>query len=72
MDESPTPSSPERDWKDYLTPRRIVPGVIVIVALLVVLQNSETGEFNLLFFEFSAPGGSGLWVYSPVASLPAG
>ena len=60
MAENPTPSNPQRDWKDYLTPRRIVAGVIVIVALLAILQNTTTGEFNFLFFEFSAP--RWLWV----------
>jgi uncharacterized integral membrane protein len=41
--------------KGLLTPKRIVAGVITIVALLFVFQNTGTGSFHFLFFEFKAP-----------------
>jgi uncharacterized integral membrane protein len=54
MAEAATPSGQGAGWS-LLTTRNIIAGVIVIVALLFVFQNTETGDFNFLFFEFSAP-----------------
>jgi uncharacterized integral membrane protein len=58
VDDRSTP--PEREpEKDLLTPKRVVGGVIAILALLFVFQNTESGVFNFLFFDFSAP----LWLW---------
>jgi len=53
--EKVTPASQGRKWTDLLTPRNIIGGVIVIAALLVIFQNTETGTFNFLFFDIKAP-----------------
>ena len=41
------------------TTRQIVAGVIIVLALIVVLQNTRTAHFDFLFFDFDAP----VWVW---------
>jgi uncharacterized integral membrane protein len=40
---------------DYVTPRLIIGAVIVVAALLLVFQNTSTGEFHFLWFDMKAP-----------------
>jgi uncharacterized integral membrane protein len=51
----PAPRSPQHKWTDELTPKRIIAGLIVIAALLFIFQNTQTGDFHFLFFDFKAP-----------------
>jgi len=44
---------------EFLTRRRIIAGVVGIIALLFILQNTATSHFNFLFFDFKAP----LWLW---------
>jgi uncharacterized integral membrane protein len=44
-----------RKWTDRLTRKQVIGGVIAIVALLFIFQNTATGDFNFLFFDFKAP-----------------
>jgi uncharacterized integral membrane protein len=44
-----------RRWTDYVTAKRIIGAIIVVVALLFIFQNTQTGEFHFLFFEIKAP-----------------
>jgi uncharacterized integral membrane protein len=54
--EAVTPSNRRtRKWTDHLTRKRIVGGIIAIVALLFIFQNTATGEFHFLFFDIKAP-----------------
>ena len=55
MTDDVTPTQPERKWSDLLTFRNIIGGVIVIVALLFIFQNTQTGDFHFLFFDIKAP-----------------
>jgi uncharacterized integral membrane protein len=45
----------KRDYRDLLTTRNIIAGLLVILALLFVFQNTGTGHFHFLFFNLSAP-----------------
>jgi uncharacterized integral membrane protein len=36
-----------------------VAGIIAIVALIAILQNTRTGHFSILYFDFEAP----VWVW---------
>jgi uncharacterized integral membrane protein len=49
------PNQGDRKWTDLLTRRRVIGGIIAIVALLFIFQNTATGEFQFLFFDFRAP-----------------
>jgi uncharacterized integral membrane protein len=51
---APTNQSSSR-WTDLLTARNLIGTVIVVVALLFVFQNTQTGHFHFLFFNISAP-----------------
>jgi uncharacterized integral membrane protein len=52
---------PEQQADDRWKPTRkqIIAGVIAVAALLAVLQNTRTGHFNFLFFDFHAP----VWIW---------
>jgi uncharacterized integral membrane protein len=54
-EDAATPNQKTRKWTDLLTRKRIIGGIIVIVALLFIFQNTSTGHFNFLFFDFKAP-----------------
>jgi uncharacterized integral membrane protein len=45
----------KRDYRELLTTRNVIAGLLVIVALLFVFQNTSTGHFHFLFFNLSAP-----------------
>jgi uncharacterized integral membrane protein len=45
----------KRDYRDLLTTRNIIAGLLVILALLFIFQNTGTGHFHFLFFNLSAP-----------------
>lgn len=49
------PNQGTRKWTDLLTRKRIIGGIIAIVALLFIFQNTATGEFHFLFFDIKAP-----------------
>jgi uncharacterized integral membrane protein len=57
-------SEPERltneGWRP--TPKQIVVGVIVLVILIAILQNTRTGRFDFLWFNFEAP----VWIWLAV------
>lgn len=45
---------PEKErWRP--TVRQIIAAIIVVAALLFIFQNTKTGEFHFLFFDFKAP-----------------
>ena len=66
MAKNVTPSNQQRKWTDLLTPRNIIAGVIVIVALLFIFQNTATGEFHFLFLDMEAP--TWLWLLGVFAA----
>ena len=43
----------DEKWRP--TTKQIIAAVIVVVALVAILQNTESGHFNLLWFDFEAP-----------------
>jgi len=43
----------EQRWRP--TGRQIIAAIIVVAALLFVFQNTSTGHFNFLWFDFNAP-----------------
>lgn len=53
-DEGPTKET-TRNWKDYVTRTRVIAGVIIILALFLIFQNTTTGDFHFLFFDIKAP-----------------
>jgi uncharacterized integral membrane protein len=61
-----SPDKGSRKWTDLLTRRRIIAGVIAIVALLFIFQNTGTGHFNFLFFDINAP--NWLWLLGVFAA----
>jgi uncharacterized integral membrane protein len=54
------PKRATRKWTDYLTRKRVIGGIIAIVALLFIFQNTGTGEFHFLTFDVKAP--RWLWI----------
>jgi len=53
------------------TARNIIGAVIVIVALLFIFQNTQTGNFHFLFFDIQAPRWLWLLGVFAAASPPA-
>jgi uncharacterized integral membrane protein len=51
---------------EFFTRRRIIAGVVAIIALLFILQNTATGHFNFLLFDFKAP--QWLWLLGVFAA----
>ena len=43
----------DEGWRP--TPKQIIAAVIGVVALIAIGQNTRTGHFNFLFFDFQAP-----------------
>ena len=55
MADNVTPANQGRKWTDLFTARRVIGGVIAIVALLFIFQNTQKGSFHFLSFNLSAP-----------------
>jgi uncharacterized integral membrane protein len=58
--ESPPPSSASpaaEGWRP--TKKQIIAAIIVVVALVFIFQNTRTGHFNFLWFDFRAP----VWIW---------
>jgi uncharacterized integral membrane protein len=56
----PTSQSPQpvkERWRP--TKKEVIAAVIAVVALVAVLQNTRTGHFNILWFDFQAP----VWIW---------
>jgi uncharacterized integral membrane protein len=51
MSESEPPA--KQRWRP--TGRQIISAIIVIAALLFIFQNTKTGDFHFLWFDFKAP-----------------
>jgi len=49
------PKRGTRKWTDRLTRRRVIGGIIAIIALLFIFQNTGSGHFHFLFFDIEAP-----------------
>ena len=50
---SETQAPAKQRWRP--TGRQIIAAIIVVVALLFIFQNTKTGDFHLLWFDFKAP-----------------
>jgi uncharacterized integral membrane protein len=50
-------SGPERAAEEPWRPtkRQVVAGIIAVLVLLAILQNTRSSEFNFLLFDFEAP-----------------
>ena len=51
MSESEPP--PKQRWRP--TVRQIIAAIIVVAAVLFIFQNTRTGDFRFLWFDFKAP-----------------
>ena len=52
------PTQPAKEgWRP--TKKQIIAAVIGVVALVAILQNTRTGHFSLLWFDFQAP----VWIW---------
>jgi uncharacterized integral membrane protein len=49
------PKKGTRKWTRFLTRKRVIGGIIAIIALLFIFQNTATGDFHFLFFDIKAP-----------------
>ena len=48
-------SKPEAKQRWRPTGRQIIAAIIVVAALLFIFQNTRTGDFRFLWFDFKAP-----------------
>jgi lipopolysaccharide assembly protein A len=48
-------NQPQPAWRRFVTPGRIVLVAVVIVALIFVLQNTESRDVSFLWLEFGMP-----------------
>jgi uncharacterized integral membrane protein len=51
--ENESQSLPKQRWRP--TGKQIIGAIIVIAALLFIFQNTHTGDFRFLWFDFKAP-----------------
>ena len=51
VNESKPPA--KQRWRP--TGRQIIAAIIVVAALLFIFQNTQTGDFHFLWFDFKAP-----------------
>jgi uncharacterized integral membrane protein len=51
--EGESQSLPKQQWRP--TGRQIIAAIIALVALLFIFQNTKTGHFHFLWFDFQAP-----------------
>jgi uncharacterized integral membrane protein len=47
----------DKGWRP--TPKQIIAAIIAVVAVLFIFQNTGTGHFHFLWFDFQAP----VWIW---------